>query len=502
MIHNGISAKRLTTPLCIIGTGIGGGTLAKKLSEAGKEFILIEAGEFSGNSGNVNYSSVGRDFGLRSTSSIQIGGTSNLWHGVLAQLDAIDFIARDWIPFSGWPITYDDIKPFYNIAAELLGVEKPNYFCPTNLDSAVVDQLAEVKFNDNYLNHKVFQQPTKPLNFKDVVREICEGSTLQNLYYNSTALELISVDDKITALKIGNLDGSFSTVEADVFIVAAGALETPRLLLNSKFKNNNIGRFLMDHPMGNLCQMEFLIPKKAPIYSDTKSSKNMKIKVGFELTEEKQESLRLPNHCFFLRPSFVKGIDNESEKIKMSLLSFKDGSIGIQDILKLAKNPNAVRQILTYKFSLDVMLKYVDLFFVTEQTPNFSSQVRLSTIKDHWGYPISEVDWKVSASDIASIKDCFKLLLDDFFLSSDVKFTHSLDDFNWEENFTSAVHHVGTARMSDREELGVVDKNLNVFGKSNLYVCDGSVFTTAGNVNNGLTISALAVRLAKYLENI
>ena len=170
MIHNGISAKRLTTPLCIIGTGIGGGTLAKKLSEAGKEFILIEAGEFSGNSGNVNYSSVGRDFGLRSTSSIQIGGTSNLWHGVLAQLDAIDFIARDWIPFSGWPITYDDIKPFYNIAAELLGVEKPNYFCPTNLDSAVVDQLAEVKFNDNYLNHKVFQQPTKPLNFKDVAR--------------------------------------------------------------------------------------------------------------------------------------------------------------------------------------------------------------------------------------------------------------------------------------------------------------------------------------------
>jgi choline dehydrogenase-like flavoprotein len=47
----------------------------------------------------------------------------------------------------------------------------------------------------------------------------------------------------------------------------------------------------------------------------------------------------------------------------------------------------------------------------------------------------------------------------------------------------------------------VVDKNLKVFETKNLYVCDGSVFTTAGNVNSGLTIATFACRLAKHLTS-
>ena len=54
--------------------------------------------------------------------------------------------------------------------------------------------------------------------------------------------------------------------------------------------------------------------------------------------------------------------------------------------------------------------------------------------------------------------------------------------------------------MGENEENGVIDKNLKVFGIDNLYVCDGSIFTTAGNVNNGLTISAFACRLVEHLE--
>ena len=54
--------------------------------------------------------------------------------------------------------------------------------------------------------------------------------------------------------------------------------------------------------------------------------------------------------------------------------------------------------------------------------------------------------------------------------------------------------------MSDTEENGVVDKNLKVFGVDNLYVCDGSIFPTSGNVNCGLTISAFACRLANHLS--
>lgn len=255
----------------------------------------------------------------------------------------------------------------------------------------------------------------------------------------------------------------------------------------------------MDHPMGNLCQLEFLNPSKYPIYSDTKYSSNMKIKTGLELTDEKQEELKLPNHNFYLRPSFIKGIDDESEKVKLSLLAFKDGGVTIKDVWKVITNINVIRQIVAYKFSLDVTFKYADLFFVTEQIPNENSYVGLSDKEDRWGYKKSLVNWQVCDEDIESMKVWFELLLKELFPKEYYKFTHTLEDFNWKDIFTSAIHHVGTCRMGHNESEGVVDKNLKVFGFENLYVCDGSIFTTAGNVNNGLTISAFACRLAEYL---
>jgi choline dehydrogenase-like flavoprotein len=46
---------------------------------------------------------------------------------------------------------------------------------------------------------------------------------------------------------------------------------------------------------------------------------------------------------------------------------------------------------------------------------------------------------------------------------------------------------------------GVVDANLRVFGRSNLFVCDGAVFPTAGGTNPTFTIGALGLRLGEHL---
>ena len=69
----------------------------------------------------------------------------------------------------------------------------------------------------------------------------------------------------------------------------------------------------------------------------------------------------------------------------------------------------------------------------------------------------------------------------------------------WIDSFTSAAHHLGTARMAATPSRGVVNPSLQVFGVENLYVCDASVFPTSGSANPSLTITALGVRLAQYL---
>ena len=111
---------------CVVGSGIGGGTLVSKLVDSGASVLLIEAGNKGHKSSD--YITKGRPFGLRSTTSVQLGGTSNLWHGVLSFLDDIDFKKRNWINKSGWPIKLKDLMPYYKNVAPLFGIKDFNYF--------------------------------------------------------------------------------------------------------------------------------------------------------------------------------------------------------------------------------------------------------------------------------------------------------------------------------------------------------------------------------------
>lgn len=490
----------ISTDICIIGSGIGGSSLAIKLAESNIDFIIIEAGGLKGESSNVKLENVGREFGLRTTRSIQLGGTSNLWHGVLSPLDNIDFEKRSWIDNSGWPISLKDMIPYYKEASKLFNIKDFEYFESKKLSRKLKSNLDNISFNRKILKNKMFQQPLPVKCFKQDILDIVRDSKTQHLYLETTALELIKNNkNEIKKLKVGDNNIGTFEIEANQFIICAGTLETPRLLLNSSIKNKNIGKYLMDHPMANLCQLKSVKRQKGHIYSAIKYIPKVAIKTGLELTDSLQRKLKMPNHVFYVRPTFKKGISNQAEKIKLALLTFKDGKLSFKDFWKVVTNINVIFQILLYKFSLNPWFKYSDLLFVTEQIPNRESVVSTSEVKDKWGYPISKVKWIISDKDYQHMESWNKLINNDCF---DDKFYSTSYEFSlneWKENITSAAHHVGTARMAHDEKDGVVDKNLKVFGEGNLYVCDGSVFTTAGNVNSGLTISAFGCKLAHYL---
>ncbi len=490
------------TQVCIVGSGLGGGTLALKLAEKKVSFVIVEAGGLEHQSNSVGFSNIGRGFGLRSTTSIQLGGTSNLWHGVLSPLDSMDFKKRDWIPNSGWEISLEDLKPFYREAATFLRVKDYDFFNLSKLPEMLKEKLHNIDFNRDVFKNKIFQQPLPEKRLQKDLLKVVKNSDNFHLFLNTAALELIGDDSgNINSLKVGKDDSTTFEIQADTFVISSGALETPRLLLNSSIKNDNIGKYLMDHPIANLCQIKPKKRKKAQLYSAIKYVPNVAIKTGLELKDSLQKELQLPNHTFYLRPSFTKGIDNQTEKIKLSLLTFRDGGVSLKDIWRVLTNLNVIIQVLVYKFSLNPRAKYFDLWFVTEQIPSKESSVGLSSVKDKWGYRISQVNWKVSKLDIDFICQWYKLVRERCFNLNEFEFSSDFNENDWKKDFTSAAHHVGTARMGASMKDSVVDKNLKVFETKNLYVCDGSVFTTAGNVNSGLTIATFACRLAKHLTS-
>ena len=487
--------------ICIIGTGISACCLASELLKTETQFIMIEAGPLNGNSSTIiERESVGRDFGLNSTTSIEVGGTSSLWHGVLAPLDEIDFKKRSWVPNSGWPINYEDLKIFYEKAGRILRLENFNFYESEKLPPKFQNQLGCLKFNHKFLKNKIFQRPMPVVRFKKIISDKLKQSRNSHILFNACALELVQNNSrKVETLLCGSEKGEKFNIRAHKYIVCAGALETPRLLMNSSIKNNNLGKYLMDHPMGSLRQMEFRKKQKTHIYTYSEYSSNLMIKSGLTFQEQTQKQKKLLNHCFYVKNSYAKGIDENAEKVLLSLLTFRDGGLSIKDLWNVLKNPRIFFFILLYKITTKT--RYADLFFVTEQIPNPGSCISLSKKLDRFGYPISKINWQLKKDDILSINRAVDIIKCHSFDGKYVEFVKETCGFDWEHVFTSAAHHLGTARMSVSPEDGVVDKNLKVFNINNLFICDGSVFPTSGNANSSLTIAALACRLADHLLN-
>jgi len=499
LINSNENSKAIpNVDVCIIGTGIAGSSLAIELQKKNISFLMVEAGSLSNPSKIIKCESVGRNFGLKNTRSFEVGGTSSLWHGVLAPLDKIDFEKRSWVPNSGWPISYNDLKPFYIRAGKILNLSSFDFFKVERLPISLSNLLTYLSFNKNILKNKIFQRPMPVTRFKDIISSKFKSSKVCHILYNACALEFVH-DDSQTVKKLicGNGNGEKFDIFASKFVICAGALETPRLLLNSSVRNENIGKYLMDHPMGSLCQIQFLKKQKTHIYSYVKNSPELMIKSGLTFSEHTQKSNLIPNHCFYTKNSYARGIDSNTEKVLLSLLTFRDGGLSINDIWNIATHPRLVFFMIFFK--LNSKTKYSDLFFITEQIPNRDSNISLSDKRDIFGYPIAKVNWKLTNDDLLSMRKALHVLQKAAFSDDYIKFVEETTDLDWDKIYTSAAHHLGTARMSESSENGVVDRDLKVFNMDNLFICDGSVFPTSGNANSSLTISALACRLADYL---
>ena len=120
-----LTSDRLTAEICIVGTGMGGTSVAKRLVEAKADVLLVEAGgdrRDRSKAALVQYQPAGMSFGLPLTRVMEIGGGTNAWHGICAPLIFIDFEHRDWIPRSGWPISRNDLERYYSEARTWLEV--------------------------------------------------------------------------------------------------------------------------------------------------------------------------------------------------------------------------------------------------------------------------------------------------------------------------------------------------------------------------------------------
>ena len=494
--------------LCIVGAGAAGITLARELSGSASSVVLLESGAFEPDERTqqlCNGEIIGHPYHPLVTTRLRyFGGSTNHWTGACRALDAIDFEKRDWVPNSGWPFDRVHLEPYYRKAQPLCELG-PFAYDGASWEDETSKQLS---FETGRIESTVFQF-SPPTRFGNVYRETIVNASNIDTYLNANVTEFETRENghTVTHANVACFEGNEFKVTARHFVLAAGGIENPRLLLLSNQAHNSgigndkdlVGRFFLEHP--HIYTGE-LMPTNDSVLSEfyqTRAVAGTRLRGALTLSAATLRKERILNFAAFLRPAHIPGDES------------------LQYLSDMLRRRQAPRNFLYHlrRFLMDIgdisearcrrvlgtTRTVFSLHNRSEQSPNPASRVVLADERDALGKRMAALDWQLSDIDKYSLRRAHEILAIELGRAGLGRLRLQLDDGpEWPATLSGGNHHMGTTRMHDDPNHGVVDQSCKVHGVSNLYVAGSSVFPTAGFSNPTLTIVALAIRLAEHLQ--
>ncbi|KQY65978.1 oxidoreductase [Ensifer sp. Root142] len=548
--------------IVIVGAGPVGLTIAEECSRAGRKVVVVESGlelespehsalnevenvgelrteaqirkriEFHGSQAKF-WSPDVQPYGVRCRG---LGGSTHAWAGKSAPFDALDFQARSWVPYSGWPVDHEHIVPYLLRAMKVLNLcpkAPPERFDNEGLRSfywqfarSRVDRLDVMRFGREFLARR----PTNT--------DVLLDATVSRVGVNGDGSQFSRID-------VVSVGGKRARIEATICVLAAGGIENARLLLASTDVFSQgignhydvVGRFLMDHVAARVGRIPTdrmaALTKLFGFYGVHHENRAHMFAHGLALTATAQEREQISNAAVFFSTerapddpwvALKRLLRSRSHNVGRDVLSVAAGSgfiargIGMK-ILSDHRTPKVFKDLIVntaimlspnlvadefQSRGLPHKLSGLRIEAICEQAPNPASRVSLSERKDKFGVPLAKTDWRISDLE-------YKTLLRIAELSHEALAraelpTPKLEPWVTERRTQDLViidmaHTLGTTRMSTSPKTGVVDLHCRVHGINNLYIAGGSVFPTSGHANPTLTILALAIRLADHLNS-
>lgn len=508
-------AENETVDYCVVGVGSAGGVLLQRLSKAGFKAVGFEAGPFwdterdwvsdEKGSHKLYWNDLRITGGTdplalgENNSGKGVGGGSVHWAAFAPRFHPSDFrvYTEDGVG-ADWPLSYDDLKPYYELLEREIPVAGPAYFpwgdphgypygphplggvgdvlvdgC-TKLGIRVcaggpVAILSGSHGNRPHCIYRGFciqgcKVGAKASTLITHVPEALEhGAEIRDL----SMVSRISMRDKrhVNGVFYYDREGREHFQPTKAVIVCGYAIETPRLLLNSACpghekglsnSSGTLGRYLMAQA-GNVVLGRFadlIRMYKAP--------------PAHALTEEFYETDP--------KRGFVRGFAIQT--VGPLPVAFAKQMM----VAKGAWGWGMRRVMMDYNH-------WAALGVLGEILPWADNRVELAAEKDQFGIPVAKVTFNLHDNDKKLIEFGKKTVMD-------VMRAAGAEEVVQESRYA---HLVGAARMGSRPDSSVVDKYGRSHDVNNLFVCDGSVMPTQGSANPGLTIQALAARTADYL---
>ncbi len=528
----------LSADVVIVGSGIAGGHSAFRLAGAGVRVLVLEAGpHLSRNQAVANfvanpekgpnapypsvpyaphpvdgkendfYVQAGPDQFVGSYTRI-LGGTTWHWTGFADRLRPADFRMRSMYGVAeDWPISYEDLVPFYEEVERMWGVAgDPNYdwgsprrvpYPQPPIPSSYMDRQVDVGLAKVGLKSAIFSHARNSVPF-DGRPPCCGNNTcvpicpIQAKYDGSvhtlkaealgakivtealaTRIEL-DADRKVTGIRFRRPDGSTAMATGQTYIVACHAIETPRLLLNSKQEHapdgvanssGAVGRYLLSQLNQDVWGLT-----KDPVYP-------------------------------YRGPQQTSGIieyrDGEfrRERAAVGTSFMNDGWSGNEDAVHLAGDlaKQGYRGHRMISALREQMARHLRLNSSAETLPVWENRVDLDEDKpDSAGIPRPRVSFTVDEYTKAGLA---------YAVDGTMKVFEALQASEVKTNtpYLSSAIIGGTTRMGTDARTSVVDPVLRSHDHPNLYILGTGAHLTAPVNAPTLTVAANALRAADQI---
>ncbi len=500
----------------VIGSGAGGGVVGTDLARKGINTVILEAGKRHEIDDFVNdewasFSQlawtdqrmtsgswrVSKDFAnLPAWIVKSVGGSTTHWAGASLRFQEHEFKAKSTYGnvqganLLDWPITLKEMEPYYAIAEDRMGVTRTNGIegLPGNNNFKVFEKGAKARGYKKVhsgrmaINSKprdgrpgcqqvgfCFQGCKFGAKWSTLYAEIPKGEATGKLEVRPGS-HVIKIEHdksgKVTAVVYKDADGKTQSQKARVVCVAGNSIESPRLLLNSHSSlfpdglanaDGNVGRNYMRHMTGSVYGV---FDKPVRMWRGTTMA-------GIISDESAHDPAR----------GFVGGYEMETLSLGLPFMA-------------AFLNPGAWGR--SFTTALDSYEYMAGMWLVGEDMPQETNRITLhSTAKDANDMPVANVHFDDHPNDVAMRTHAYE------------KGAAVYDAVGAVSTFPTppypSTHNLGTNRMSEKPADGVVDKWGRTHQVKNLFVSDGSVFTTGACENPTLTIVALATRQAEYI---
>lgn len=470
----------------VVGSGMGGGLLGAELAEKGADVLICEAGSylFPTHVGNLprrlqfgpfdkHIWSLWPDFkvtnyapgsAFQGGQGFNLGGRSLFWGGLIPrqapwELDSWPASVRDHLLNGG----YDDAEAAVNRVAPA-----PSAYQNTSrefLQGALAPFAAEdVAMAVQYRGATPWAIPAGIFSTADLLMEnrLVAGDAVKKPVVNlNVGVRTVDVDAADPRRVVGvtgwdALGQKVRSFRANTVVLAAGTLESPKIVLLSQLRDPNglVGRGLTDHAI-RFCH--FALPPASPHNVKGESAKVILRHPAATATE----------HAFAIVVELGSDF-NQGRYVNAGLLELE----------------SKVQQ--GWLLCEVVFMSYAALEDANAVTLTDGADGPVALAMN----PVPPTGADVAESDALAAT-----------LFAAIGAQPLVDEpglFLQTAPMGGVAHEVGTMRMAG-DGSGVVDADLRVLDYDNLYVCDNSVFPTSPAANPSLTLAALALRLAGHL---